>query len=105
LCRRFDIDNSSRTYHGALLDAELLAEVYLELRGGRQPGLSLAAAEAGAAGKASGDDNDTPAPPAEVRPARPHAASAEELASHEVFIATLKQPMWLGEKVNADAVK
>ena len=42
LCRRFGINNSSRTKHGALLDAELLAEVYLELRGGRQPGLSLA---------------------------------------------------------------
>lgn len=97
LCRRFDIDNSSRTYHGALLDAELLAEVYLELRGGRQPGLSLAAAEAGAAGKASGEEGATPAPPAEARPARPHAASAEERAAHEVFIATLKQPMWLGD--------
>ena len=97
LCRRFDIDNSSRTYHGALLDAELLAEVYLELRGGRQPGLSLAAAEAGTAGKASGEEGDTPAAPAEVRPARPHAASAEELAAHEVFIATLKQPMWLSD--------
>ena len=97
LCRRFDIDNSSRTYHGALLDAELLAEVYLELCGGRQPGLSLAAAEAGTAGKASGEEGDTPAAPAEVRPARPHAASAEELAAHEVFIATLKQPMWLSD--------
>jgi DNA polymerase-3 subunit epsilon len=42
LCRRFEIDNSRRTYHGALLDSEILAEVYLELIGGRQPGFVLA---------------------------------------------------------------
>ncbi len=42
LCRRFDIDNTSRTFHGALLDSELLAEVYLELIGGRQHGMGLA---------------------------------------------------------------
>lgn len=97
LCRRFDIDNSSRTYHGALLDAELLAEVYLELRGGRQPGLSLAAAEAGATGNTSAEETDTPAPPVEIRPPRPHAATAEELAAHDAFVATLKQPLWLGD--------
>lgn len=45
LCRRFSIDNSRREKHGALLDAEILAEVYLELVGGRQPGLVLAAGE------------------------------------------------------------
>jgi DNA polymerase III subunit epsilon len=45
LCRRFGIDNSGRTLHGALLDSEILAEVYLELIGGRQPGLVLSAAE------------------------------------------------------------
>ena len=42
LCRRFGIDNSNRTLHGALLDAQLLGEVYLELQGGRQPDLVLA---------------------------------------------------------------
>ena len=42
LCRRFNIDNSTRTLHGALLDSEILAEVYLELIGGRQPGFGLA---------------------------------------------------------------
>ncbi len=47
LCRRFGIDNSSRTLHGALLDAELLAEVYLELKGGRQAGLTFEVARAG----------------------------------------------------------
>ena len=96
LCRRFDIDNSSRTYHGALLDAELLAEVYLELRGGRQPGLSLAAAEAGALSETpGGDDGAIPAASAEIRPARPHTATAEEIAAHDAFVATLKEPMWL----------
>jgi DNA polymerase III subunit epsilon len=95
LCRRFNIDNSSRTYHGALLDAELLAEVYLELRGGRQPGLSLAAAEA--AGKSAGADDGVPSLSVEIRPPRPHVATAEELASHEAFIATLKEPMWLAD--------
>jgi DNA polymerase III subunit epsilon len=97
LCRRFDIDNSSRTYHGALLDAELLAEVYLELRGGRQPELSLAAAEAGASSEASANEGEIPAPSADVRPARPHAATADEVAAHDAFIATLKEPMWLAD--------
>lgn len=46
LCRRFNIDNSSRTLHGALLDSEILAEVYLELIGGRQPGFMLAGNQA-----------------------------------------------------------
>lgn len=95
LCRRFDIDNSSRTYHGALLDAELLAEVYLELRGGRQPGLSLAAAEAGASTETADADTAIPAPAAEIRPPRPHAPTAGELAAHQAFVATLKEPMWL----------
>lgn len=97
LCRRFDIDNSSRTYHGALLDADLLAEVYLELRGGRQPGLSLAAAEAGASTESGGREPGEAPPPVEIRPPRPHAATAEELAAHEAFIATLKEPMWLAD--------
>lgn len=90
LCRRFNIDNSGRVKHGALLDAELLAEVYLELVGGRQQGLSLA-----------GLDNDpmalapVAAPRGPARPVRPHAASEEELAAHAKFIAKLKEPIWL----------
>ena len=97
LCRRFDIDNSSRSYHGALLDAELLAEVYLELLGGRQPGLSLAPAEAAAAKKVPGEESEAREPAAEIRPPRRHVASADELAAHEAFVATLKQPMWLAD--------
>jgi DNA polymerase-3 subunit epsilon len=88
LCERFGIDNSSRTKHGALLDSELLAEVYLELSGGRQRDLGLApeiAARATAAGVAASP----------VRPPRPHAASAAELAAHAEFLKKLSDPMWL----------
>jgi DNA polymerase-3 subunit epsilon len=85
LCRRFAIDNSARTRHGALLDAELLAEVYLELIGGRQPVLGLTAATAVVAQQAA----------AVVRAARAHAPSAEELAAHAAFIAGMKAPIWL----------
>ncbi len=90
LCRRFNIDNSNRTLHGALLDAELLAEVYLELCGGRQPGLILmgqpgAALAAAAAG---------PAAPRRHREPRPHAPTPEELAAHEAFVGQLAAPIW-----------
>lgn len=85
LLDRFGIDKSARTKHGALLDAQLLAEVYLELIGGRQPEMVLAvvAAEAVAIIRR------------EARPPRPHAASAPELAAHQIFIASLKEAIWL----------
>jgi DNA polymerase-3 subunit epsilon len=87
LCERFGIDNAHRTKHGALLDAELLAEVYLELNGGRQRGLDLAADVALAAATAAGAAN--------VRPARVFAPSAAELAAHAEFLKKLKDPLWL----------
>jgi DNA polymerase III subunit epsilon len=87
LCRRFAIDNSTRTKHGALLDAELLAEVYLELIGGRQAGLELIT-EVGAAVAIA-----QAARP--LRPPRPHAPSAAELAAHALLLATIKDPVWL----------
>lgn len=90
LCRRFDIDNSNRTFHGALLDSELLAEVYLELLGGRQHGLGLVAEDSGVAEKAEAKVKKDKI----FRPARPHAASPEELAAHEEMIASLKNPLW-----------
>ncbi|MBV9522501.1 MAG: DNA polymerase III subunit epsilon [Alphaproteobacteria bacterium] len=90
LCRRFEIDLSAREKHGAKLDCELLAAVYLELIGGRQPALDLAVDAALAAAAV------TVARP--HRPARPHAASAEELAAHAAMLDLLKQPIWrLGE--------
>jgi DNA polymerase-3 subunit epsilon len=88
LCRRFEIDNSAREKHGALLDAELLAEVYLELIGGREPGLALGLSANGAA--ASTDVQRV----REVRPARPHTPSDQELAAHAEFLGKLKQPIW-----------
>jgi DNA polymerase III subunit epsilon len=90
LCERFSIDNSSRTKHGALLDAELLAEVYLELSGGRQRDLGLAAEMVVQA--VTGALAATGLP---VRPPRPHAASAAELAAHEQFLNQLTEPLWL----------
>ncbi len=86
LCRRFAIDNSTRKLHGALLDCELLAEVYLHLIGGRQTmlGLDRPGARRGGAVVAR-----------TVRPPRPHAPSAAEEAEHAAFIAKLDQPIWL----------
>lgn len=88
LCRRFGIDLSERSKHGALLDAELLAEVYLELVGGRQPALTLAA-KVGAGAEADLEK------PGKVWPPRPHMPSVEELAAHKAFVATLQTPIWL----------
>jgi len=89
LCKRFGIDNAHRTLHGALLDAELLAQVYLELVGGRQVGLELAGAPAAAS------KNAAPTAAANVRPARPHAPSDAELAAHKAALGRLKNPLWL----------
>ncbi|HYD31828.1 MAG TPA: DNA polymerase III subunit epsilon, partial [Azospirillaceae bacterium] len=90
LCRRFGIDNSNRTLHGALLDSQLLAEVYLELLGGRQRGLSLSASEAERRAAARIQRV--------ARPPRPHAASPEELAAHEELLKKLKNPLWLASE-------
>ena len=90
LCVRYGIDRSHRTRHGALLDAELLAQVYVELSGGRQIGLELAASELG-----EGIEIVRRSPPnREFRPPRAHSASAEELARHRDFLATLETPLW-----------
>ena len=82
LCRRFGIDNSARTKHGALLDAELLSEVYLELSGGRQPGLVLAAVEVTLTD--AGPWKPGPRP----QPLAPRL-SAAEAAAHAAFVAML----------------
>ena len=91
LCRRFGIDLSERTKHGALIDTRLLARVYLELMGGLQPGLDLTAETVAAAAAAVADL----AARRVLRPARPHAPSDAELAAHEKMLATLKEPLWL----------
>jgi DNA polymerase III subunit epsilon len=91
LCTRYGIDRSHRVRHGALLDAELLAQVYVELIGGRQIGFALAGS--------GGDDSVVevhfqPARERVFRPARPHAPSAAELARHRAFVATIEGAMW-----------
>lgn len=88
LCRRFAIDLSARDKHGADIDCGLLAKVYIELLGGRQPGLDFAAP--GAAGIAIVLPQDRPR-----REPRPHAASPEELAAHLAMLAAIKAPLWL----------
>lgn len=92
LCKRFAIDNTQRTLHGALLDAQLLAEVYLQLLGGPQTGLGLDRE----AERQSAERSALASAGRVIRPPRPHAASAEELAAHSAFIAKLKDPVWLG---------
>ncbi len=90
LCMRFGVDRSQRIKHGALLDAQLLAQVYVELTGGRQIGLGLVAETASVAVPRSAG----PIIVREPRPARPHAAEAEELERHRAFIAQLVNPLW-----------
>ena len=90
LCTRYGVDRSQRVRHGALLDAQLLAQVYIELTGGRQIGLGLVAAS-------SPDDSSTiriAAAPRVIRPPRPHAASPAELARHRAFMAKVTSPLW-----------
>lgn len=86
LCRRFGIDNSGRSLHGALLDAQLLAECYVELLGGRQHGLALASEALSAGATVVSVVMRTP---------RPHAPGAAELEAHAAMVAQLKLPLWL----------
>ncbi|WP_158801998.1 MULTISPECIES: DNA polymerase III subunit epsilon [unclassified Acidisoma] len=86
LCRRYGIDLSERTSHNALLDCRLLAEVYIELTGGRQRGLSLAV-EAAAASVARYEMRAD-------RAVRPILVSEEEEARHAAFVAQIKNPIW-----------
>ncbi|OYX61135.1 MAG: DNA polymerase III subunit epsilon [Novosphingobium sp. 32-60-15] len=92
LCSRYGIDRSHRTKHGALLDAELLAQLYVELQGGRQIGLELAAearmmTEQSVIGISSSVTRTFRSP-------RPHVASEEELARHAEFMAGFSEPIW-----------
>jgi DNA polymerase-3 subunit epsilon len=90
LCTRYGIDRSHRTLHGALLDAELLAQVYVELTGGRQIGLELAGSvEESLVVTLESAQRQRP-----FRLARPHAASEAERAAHTEFLETVKEPLW-----------
>lgn len=90
LCTRYGIDRSHRTRHGALLDAELLAQVYVELTGGRQIGLGLT----GNRDESGVIAVETVKRERPFRPARPHRPSEAELAAHAAFLDTLKAPLW-----------
>ena len=83
LCQRFGIDRSARVLHGALIDAELLADVYIELTGGRQIGFDLAVSASvhQVVDKVSWPVRDFP-------------LSAEDLAAHELFVGGMKEPIW-----------
>lgn len=95
LCTRFGVDRSQRIKHGALLDAQLLAQVYVELTGGRQIGLTLVADAVEEASESAEPAVEVGAPlVATIRPARPHAPSADELARHAAFLARIKEPIW-----------
>jgi DNA polymerase III subunit epsilon len=86
LCRRFDIDLSGRVEHGAEIDCSLLAAVYLELLGGRQPGLEFAGPTALAVEVTR-----------VVRAPRPHAPTAEELVAHMAMLKMISEPLWLAQ--------
>ena len=85
LCKRFSIDNSSRSFHGALLDAHLLASVYLELVGGKQRGLELSIKEIA---------NEVIATDSNIRNPRNFAVKDEELKAHARFLAKITKPIW-----------
>jgi len=86
LCRRFDIDLSDRIEHGAAIDCGLLAAVYLELLGGRQPGLDFAMPA-----------DDVAAAERVMRTPRPHAPSADEVIAHQIMLRLITEPIWLIE--------
>jgi DNA polymerase-3 subunit epsilon len=85
LCRRFEIDLSERTTHNALLDCKLLAEVYVELTGGRQRGLVLDTEQGLAFAQYTSPANRTP---------RPIIPTEAQRAAHAAFVARLKDPLW-----------
>jgi DNA polymerase-3 subunit epsilon len=93
LCSRYGIDRSHRVKHGALLDAQLLAQLYVELTGGRQIGFALKSdVPAGGAFLLAGQS--VPVRPVKVRPPRGHAASEAELTAHAAFVSGLVDPLW-----------
>lgn len=88
LCRRYGIDNSKRVYHGALLDSELLAEVFLELAGGRQPELL------GGSSTSTTEENDDVTIESVTWAARDFPIAEDELAAHTKMLGSIKDPIW-----------
>ena len=94
LCRRFNIDNSNRTLHGALLDSELLAEVYMELLGGRQRGLEIDINPKKEDQSAQNAAETVIKAERKFREPRIFALSDQEKASHEALLESLQNPLW-----------
>lgn len=90
LCRRFKVNNQGRVKHGALLDAELLGAVYLELMGGRQPDLDLAFQ----LHKKEQEILDGSPVPRETLPSRSFSLTEEEQARHLALLEKIKKPLW-----------
>ena len=88
LCKRFNVSLADRKFHGALLDSHLLAEVYLELLGGRQPDLAMGSATTQTSVEVVSERTR------EFRTPRPHAPTDEELHAHEAFLKLIKEPLW-----------
>jgi DNA polymerase-3 subunit epsilon len=91
LCKRFNIDLSARTKHGALLDAELLADVYLELMGGRQAALAI---DMHSSPETATSESTLVFTGHTDIPARQFPPSSEELAAHKTMLEKIKQPLW-----------
>lgn len=87
LCKRYGVDASGRDFHGALLDARLLAEVYLEMRGGRQPGLEIGPVNVSVVSEVN-------IAVREFRQPRVHKPTDEEQAAHKAFLEQIKNPLW-----------
>jgi DNA polymerase-3 subunit epsilon len=97
LCRRFEIENTHRDLHGALVDADLLASVYIELLGGRQPGLLLDGDqkfERKTLQNETYEDLNFQVEVKNILPTRAHAPTEEELVAHAEFVGGLKNPIW-----------
>jgi DNA polymerase III subunit epsilon len=102
LCTRYGIDRSHRVKHGALLDAQLLSQLYVELTGGRQIGLELASDIVAAPPVTLGDSRGQQRSGA--RAPRAHSASVEELERHRAFVAKLTDPLWGDAAMAAEPV-
>lgn len=92
LCRKFGIDNSHRELHGAMIDTDLLADVYIELLGGKQPGLSLTETEQASANMTT--HNAVPQAGKTKRPMRQFTPSDDEKKAHQNFVDGLNDPLW-----------
>jgi DNA polymerase-3 subunit epsilon len=95
LCKRFNVDTSNRTKHGALVDAELLAEVYMELLGGRQANLLGGAGDANHDPRSTQHESSLTFSGHTDIPARQFPPTSDELAAHRSMIDKLKNPLWL----------